>query len=117
MLCPRLRFGLNTDISIKAAQNITNRLGNFRMDTMLKTSGISIFVLTACIGLSLGQGPEKKFDFYPLKKGNRWTYVATDLKAGQAKADQKRSKIVGCDNVKNKPKRDVFQQRVNSYES
>lgn len=56
---------------------------------MHKTSVLAILVLTAFIGLTPGQGPEKKFDFYPLKVGHRWTYAATDLKPGQAKADKK----------------------------
>ena len=38
---------------------------------MLKTSAFAMFALTACIGLSLGQGPDKKIDFYPLKVDDR----------------------------------------------
>jgi len=61
---------------------------------MLKTCALAIFAMTACISLTLAQGPEKAFDFYPLKVGNRWTYVATDLKGGQAKADKKQKVVV-----------------------
>jgi hypothetical protein len=63
------------------------------MIPMLKTGAFAMIALTVCISLTFGQG-QPKVDFYPLKVGHRWTYIATDLKAGQAKADKQQRVVV-----------------------
>jgi hypothetical protein len=63
---------------------------------MLKNCAFAIVALSSCLGLTFSQGQQKQVAYqpYPLKVGHRWTYVATDVKAGQAKADKKQRVVI-----------------------
>jgi hypothetical protein len=54
---------------------------------------LSIFFLA--VGSAHGQvSPPLQSDYYPLKIGQRWTYLAIDLKTPQAKPDPKKNVVV-----------------------
>ncbi|MSQ93349.1 MAG: hypothetical protein EXR98_02195 [Gemmataceae bacterium] len=55
---------------------------------------VGVVVLVASASMAAAQVPPYDFKYYPLKVGNRWTYLATDLKAPDAKAAPTRRVVV-----------------------